>query len=226
VRPGEKIPVDARVVEGSSAVDESMLTGEPVPVAKEAADRVIGPTINQTGALVIEADKVGADTLLAQIVHLVAQAQRSRAPLQKLADRVAEWSAPPVIAAALAAFACWAVWGPEPRLAYALVNAVAVLIIACPCALGLATPISVMVATGRGAELGVLFRDAEAIERLATVTTLVVDKTGTLTQGRPALTDVLPLGEIDERTLISIAAGLDRASEHPLARAVVAGAQA
>ena len=226
VRPGEKIPVDARVVEGSSAVDESMLTGEPLPVAKHAGDRVIGATINQTGALVIEAEKVGADTLLAQIVHLVAQAQRSRAPLQKLADRVAEWFVPAVIAVALVAFACWALWGPEPRLAYALVNSVAVLIIACPCALGLATPISVMVATGRGAELGVLFRDAEAIERLATVTTLVVDKTGTLTQGRPALTDVLPLGEIDERTLLSIAAGLERSSEHPLAGAILEGAKA
>jgi Cu+-exporting ATPase len=226
VRPGEKIPVDARVVEGSSAVDESMLTGEPLPVAKHAGDRVIGATINQTGALVIEAEKVGADTLLAQIVHLVAQAQRSRAPLQKLADRVAGWFVPAVIAVALVAFACWALWGPEPRLAYALVNAVAVLIIACPCALGLATPISVMVATGRGAELGVLFRDAEAIERLATVTTLVVDKTGTLTQGRPALTDVLPLGGIDERTLLSIAAGLERSSEHPLAGAILEGAKA
>ena len=224
VRPGEKIPADARVVEGSSAVDESMLTGEPVPVAKHAGDRVIGATINQTGALVVQAEKVGADTLLAQIVHLVAQAQRSRAPLQKLADRVAEWFVPTVIAVALAAFACWAVWGPEPRLAYALVNAVAVLIIACPCALGLATPISVMVATGRGAGFGVLFRDAQAIETLASITTLVVDKTGTLTQGRPTLTDVLPLGDMDERTLLSIAAGLERSSEHPLAAAIVDGA--
>jgi Cu+-exporting ATPase len=226
VRPGEKIPVDARVVDGSSAVDESMLTGEPIPVSKHAGDRVIGATINQTGALVVEAEKVGADTLLAQIVHLVAEAQRSRAPLQKLADQVAAWFVPAVIAVALAAFACWAIWGPEPRLAYALVNAVAVLIIACPCALGLATPISIMVATGRGAELGVLFRNAEAIERLATVTTLVVDKTGTLTQGRPALTDALPLGDLDERTLLSVAAGLERSSEHPLAGAILEGAKA
>jgi Cu+-exporting ATPase len=226
VRPGEKIPVDARVVDGSSAVDEAMLTGEPIPVSKHAGDRVIGATINQTGALVVEAEKVGADTLLAQIVHLVAEAQRSRAPLQKLADQVAAWFVPAVIAVALAAFACWAIWGPEPRLAYALVNAVAVLIIACPCALGLATPISIMVATGRGAELGVLFRNAEAIERLATVTTLVVDKTGTLTQGRPALTDALPLGDLDERTLLSVAAGLERSSEHPLAGAILEGAKA
>jgi Cu+-exporting ATPase len=225
VRPGEKIPVDARVVDGSSAVDESMLTGEPVAVSKRAGDRVIGATINQTGALVVEAEKVGADTLLAQIVRLVAEAQRSRAPLQKLADRVAEWFVPTVIAVALVAFACWALWGPDPRLAYALVNAVAVLIIACPCALGLATPISVMVATGRAAELGVLFRDAEAIERLSTVTTLVVDKTGTLTQGRPTLTDALALGDLDERTLLSVAAGLERSSEHPLAAAILEGAK-
>ena len=226
VRPGEKIPVDARVVDGSSAVDESMLTGEPIPVSKRAGDRVIGATINQSGALVIEAEKVGSDTLLSQIVHLVAEAQRSRAPLQKLADRVAEWFVPAVIAVALAAFVAWALWGPEPSIGYALVNAVAVLIIACPCALGLATPISIMVATGRGAELGVLFRDAEAIETLATVSTLVVDKTGTLTQGRPALTDVVPVAGLDERTLLAVAAGLERSSEHPLAAAIVEGAKA
>ena len=226
VRPGEKIPVDARVVDGSSAVDESMLTGEPIPASKRTGDRVIGATINQAGALVVEAEKVGADTLLSQIVHLVAEAQRSRAPLQKLADRVAEWFVPAVVAVAVLAFVAWAFWGPEPRIAYALVNAVAVLIIACPCALGLATPISIMVAAGRGAELGVLFRDAEAIETFATVTTLVVDKTGTLTQGRPALTDVLPSSELDERTLLAIAAGLERSSEHPLAAAIVESARA
>ena len=225
VRPGEKVPVDARVIDGSSAVDESMLTGEPIPVSKRAGDRVIGATINQAGALVVEAEKVGSDTLLSQIVHLVAEAQRSRAPLQKLADRVAEWFVPAVIAVAVVAFIAWAIWGPAPSFGYALVNAVAVLIIACPCALGLATPISIMVATGRGAELGVLFRDAEAIETLATVSTLVVDKTGTLTQGRPALTDVVPIAEVNEHTLLAVAAGLERSSEHPLAAAIVEGAK-
>jgi Cu+-exporting ATPase len=226
VRPGEKVPVDGRVLEGSSAVDESMLTGEPIPVSKRAPDRVIGATINQTGALVIEAEKIGADTLLAQIVHLVAEAQRSRAPLQKLADRVSAWFVPAVVTVAVLTFSVWAIWGPEPRYAYALINAVAVLIIACPCALGLATPISIMVATGRGAGFGVLFRDAEAIETLEKVTTLVVDKTGTLTLGRPALQDVLPMPGRDERDVLALAAGLEKLSEHPLAAAIVEGARA
>jgi len=226
VRPGEKVPVDGRVLEGSSAVDESMLTGEPLPVSKRAGDRVVGATLNQSGALIIEAEKVGADTLLAQIVQLVAEAQRSRAPLQKLADRIAAWFVPAVMAVAALTFVLWMVLGPEPRFAHALINAIAVLIIACPCALGLATPISIMVATGRGAELGVLFRDAEAIEALTTVTTLVVDKTGTLTLGRPVLQDIVALGELDQRSLLGVAAGLERSSEHPLAAAIVEGAAA
>ena len=187
VRPGEKIPVDGRVVEGRSSVDESMLTGEPMPVDKAPGDRVVGATINQTGSSDHRAERVGADSLLSQIVSLVAQAQRSRAPLQRLADRVAAWFVPAVIVIAVLTFVAWWFVGPEPRLAYALVNAVAVLIIACPCALGLATPISIMVASGRGAQLGVLFRDAQAIEDLRKVDTLVLDKTGTITVGRPAL---------------------------------------
>jgi Cu+-exporting ATPase len=226
VRPGEKIPVDGRVLEGSSTVDESMLTGEPLPADKQPGDRVTGATINQTGALLIEAERVGADSLLAQIVALVAQAQRSRAPLQRLADRVAAWFVPGVIVVALASFVAWLTVGPEPRLAYAVVNAVAVLIIACPCALGLATPMSIMVASGRGAQLGVLFRDATAIEALRGVDTLVVDKTGTLTRGRPTLTRVVSFADMDEQALLAFAAGLEQASEHPLARAVVSGAEA
>ncbi len=226
VRPGEKVPADGRVLEGSSAVDESMITGEPMPAARHPGDKVIGATINQTGALVIEAQKVGSETLLAQIVHLVAEAQRSRAPLQKLADRVSAWFVPAVVAVAVVTFVVWAIWGPEPRYAYALINAVAVLIIACPCALGLATPISIMVATGRGAGFGVLFRDAEALEALEKVTTLVVDKTGTLTLGRPVLQDVVVLGAHDERALLGYAAGLEKLSEHPLAAAIVEGARA
>jgi P-type Cu+ transporter len=223
VRPGEKIPVDGRVVSGQSSVDESMLTGEPLPVTKCAGDQVVGATINQTGTLVIEAERVGADSLLAQIVALVSKAQRSRAPLQKLADRIAVWFVPTVIGIAIVTFIAWWVAGPEPRLAYALVNAVAVLIIACPCALGLATPISIMVASGRGAQMGVLFRNAEAIETLRTVDTLVLDKTGTLTQGRPALTQVIELGEFSQEAVLACAAGLERSSEHPLARAIVNG---
>ncbi len=225
VRPGEKVPVDGTVVEGRSAVDESMITGEPLPVAKEAGAKVIGATINQTGALVIEAKHVGAETLLSQIVHLVAEAQRSRAPLQKLADRVSLWFVPAVVAVAVLTFIVWGIWGPAPRMAYALINAVAVLIIACPCALGLATPISIMVATGRGAGFGVLFRDAEAIETMKKVTTLVVDKTGTLTLGRPVLQDVAALAGFEERSVLEVAAGLETMSEHPLAAAIVAGAK-
>jgi Cu+-exporting ATPase len=223
VRPGEKIPVDGRVVSGQSSVDESMLTGEPLPVNKGVGDHVVGATINQTGTLVIEAERVAADSLLSQIVALVSEAQRSRAPLQKLADRVAVWFVPTVIGISILTFIAWWVVGPEPRLAYALVNAVAVLIIACPCALGLATPISIMVASGRGAQMGVLFRNAEAIETLRTVDTLVLDKTGTLTQGRPALTQVIELGEFSQEAVLACAAGLERSSEHPLARAIVNG---
>jgi P-type Cu+ transporter len=224
VRPGEKIPVDGRVLDGHSSVDESMLTGEPMPLEKSAGDRVVGATINQTGTLVIEAERVGADSMLAQIVALVAQAQRSRAPLQRLADQVAAWFVPTVILIAIVTFVAWWFVGPEPRLAYALVNAVAVLIIACPCALGLATPISIMVASGRGAQLGVLFRDAQAIESLRSVDTLVLDKTGTITLGRPTFDRVIMANGFTETQVLSFAAGLDRTSEHPLARAIVAGA--
>jgi Cu+-exporting ATPase len=226
VRPGEKIPVDGRVMSGGSSVDESMLTGEPLPVEKSVGDQVVGATINQTGALVIEAEHVGADSLLAQIVTLVSQAQRSRAPLQKLADRVAAWFVPAVIVISIATFFVWWFVGPEPRLAYALVNGVAVLIIACPCALGLATPISIMVASGRGAQMGVLFRNAEAIETLRSVDTLVLDKTGPLTLGRPTLGQVIAFGDFSQSVVLACTAGLERASEHPLARAIVEGALA
>jgi Cu+-exporting ATPase len=226
VRPGEKIPVDGRVTEGRSAVDESMLTGEPLPVDKGPGDRVVGATLNQTGALVIVVERLGADSVLSQIVALVAQAQRSRAPLQRLADRAAAWFVPAVIAAALLTFVIWWLIGPEPRLAHAVINAVAVLIIACPCALGLATPISIMVATGRGAQLGVLFRDAKAIEALREIDTLVLDKTGTLTLGHPVMDRVLAVAPWSEREVLSLAAGLERSSEHPLAHAIVDGAAA
>ena len=225
VRPGEKVPVDGRIIEGRSSIDESMLTGEPMPIDKEPGDRVTGATINQTGSLVIEAERVGVDSLLSQIISLVAQAQRSRAPLQRLADRVAAWFVPSVIAIAVLTFFVWWAFGPEPRLAYAVVNAVAVLIIACPCALGLATPISIMVASGRGAQLGVLFRDARAIESLREIDALVVDKTGTLTLGRPALERVIAEEGFRDDELLALAAGLERASEHPLARAIVEGAK-
>jgi Cu+-exporting ATPase len=225
IRPGEKVPVDGVVVEGSSNVDESMVTGEPVPVEKRAGDRLIGATVNTTGSLLMRAERVGAETLLAQIVAMVAQAQRSRAPIQKLADRVSAWFVPAVIAVALATFGVWMYAGPEPRFIFALVNAVAVLIIACPCALGLATPMSVMVAAGKAAGAGVLFRNAEAIEVLRSVDTLVVDKTGTLTLGKPQLTSVLATG-IEENELLRLAASVERASEHPLAAAIVAGAEA
>ena len=225
VRPGEKVPVDAIVREGRSAIDESLVTGESLPVTKETGDTVIGGTLNQSGSLVIEADRVGRDTMLARIVALVAEAQRSRAPIQRLADAVAGWFVPAVILVALLAFAAWAIWGPEPRFTYALIAAVAVLIIACPCALGLATPMSIMVGVGRGAQAGVLIKNAEALERLEMVDTLVVDKTGTLTQGKPAVTAIIPAKSFDENELLRLAASVERASEHPLAAAVVAAAQ-
>jgi len=224
VRPGEKIPVDGVVTEGSSNVDESMVTGEPLPVEKRAGDRVIGATVNTTGSLLLRAERVGAETLLSQIVNMVAQAQRSRAPIQKLADKVSAWFVPAVIAASVITFAVWMTAGPSPRFAYALVNAVAVLIIACPCALGLATPMSVMVAAGKGATAGVLFRNAEAIETLRTIDTLVVDKTGTLTLGKPQLASVVTT-HFDETELLRLAASVERASEHPLAAAIIAGAE-
>ena len=224
VRPGEKVPVDGRITEGRSTFDESMLTGEALPVDKGPGDRVIGATLNQAGSVIIVAEKVGADSLLSQIVHLVSRAQRSRAPLQKLADRVAAWFVPAVLTIAVVTFLAWWFAGPEPRLAHALVNAVAVLIIACPCALGLATPISIMVASGRGAQSGVLFRDAQAIERLREIDTLVVDKTGTLTVGRPALHQVLTVAETHDDEVLALAAALEKSSEHPLARAIVDGA--
>jgi Cu+-exporting ATPase len=226
VRPGEKIPVDGGVFEGHSSIDESMLSGEAIPVEKQAGDRVIGGTINGSGTLQVLAEHVGRDTVLARIVALVAHAQRSKAPLQRLADRVSLFFVPAVVAIAVLTFIVWMLVGPEPHLAYAMVNAVAVLIIACPCALGLATPISIMVASGRGAENGALFRDAAAIERLAHVDTLVVDKTGTLTEGKPTLTDVIAAPGFDERAVLNFAASLEAASEHPLAHAVLEGAKA
>jgi Cu+-exporting ATPase len=225
VRPGEKVPVDGTVVEGRSAVDESMVTGESIPIEKGPGDRVIGATVNGTGALVMRAERVGSETLLAQIVRMVAEAQRSRAPIQKLADRVAAVFVPAVVAIAVLTFAIWAIRGPEPRMAYAIVNAVAVLIIACPCALGLATPMSVMVAAGKGATAGVLFKNAEAIEVLREVDTLVFDKTGTLTEGRPALGAVETVSGQADRELLRLASGLELASEHPLAAAIVRGAE-
>jgi Cu+-exporting ATPase len=225
VRPGEKIPADGRIVEGQSSIDESMLTGEPLPADKKPGDRVVGATINQTGSVLVAVERLGSDSLLSQIVAMVSQAQRSRAPLQRLADKVAAWFVPAVILIAISTFFVWWFVGPEPRLAHALVNAVAVLIIACPCALGLATPISIMVASGRGAQLGVLFRDAQAIEALRDVDTLVVDKTGTLTVGRPVLDRVLVTGSWTETEMLRLAAGLEKSSEHPLARAIVRAAK-
>lgn len=225
VRPGEKVPVDGIVREGSSSVDESMVTGEPIPVEKGPGDKVIGATVNATGGFVMEAERVGADSLLSQIVNLVAQAQRTRAPLQKVADRVAGIFVPAVLLAATLTFIAWSVWGPAPRLGHAVVNAIAVVIIACPCALGLATPMSIMVATGKGASAGVLFRNAEAIETLRKVDTLVVDKTGTLTEGKPKLMEVVALPGQTEAQLVAWAAGLELGSEHPLAAAILAGAK-
>ncbi|MGH7700643.1 MAG: copper-transporting P-type ATPase [Gemmatimonadales bacterium] len=226
VRPGEKVPVDGVVLDGSSAVDESMITGEPIPVEKRSGERVIGATVNGTGSLVMRAERVGAETMLARIVRMVAEAQRSRAPLQKLADRVAAYFVPAVVVVAMLTFGAWGLLGPEPRLAHALVNAVAVLIIACPCALGLATPMSIMVASGKGAMAGVLFKNAEAIEVLREVDTLVLDKTGTLTVGKPALTGIEAAPEWKEGEVLRLAASLERGSEHPLAAAIVDGAGA
>ncbi len=225
VRPGEKVPVDGIVIEGSSFIDESMISGEPIPVEKVAGDRVTGATVNGTGGFIMEAQRVGANSLLAQIVRMVSEAQRSRAPIQRLADVVAGYFVPVVVLAAAVTFAVWAIFGPDPAMAYAIINAVAVLIIACPCALGLATPMSIMVGTGRGATVGVLIKNAEALEILEKVDTLVVDKTGTLTEGKPRLSRVVPAAGVDEEELLRLAASLERGSEHPLAAAIVAGAQ-
>ena len=225
VRPGDKVPVDGVVLEGRSSVDESMVTGEPIPVEKTPGSRVTGGTVNGTGSFVIRAERVGRDTLLAQIVHMVSEAQRSRAPIQRLADVVSSYFVPAVVLVAVLTFVGWALWGPEPRLAYGLVNAVAVLIIACPCALGLATPMSIMVATGRGAMAGVLIRNAEALELLEKVNTLVVDKTGTLTEGRPKLVTIEAVAGQSPTELLRLAATLERGSEHPLAAAIVGGAE-
>jgi len=226
VRPGEKIPVDGIVLEGSSSVDESMISGEPIPIEKGAKDKLTGATVNGTGSLIMRAERVGSETVLAQIVRMVSEAQRSRAPIQKLADTVAGYFVPAVIGIAALTFAVWSFVGPEPRMAHALIAAVAVLIIACPCALGLATPMSIMVATGKGAAAGVLFKNAEAIEFMRQVDTLVVDKTGTLTEGKPKLVAVNPSEGFDEQRLLQLAASLERGSEHPLAAAIVSGAEA
>jgi P-type Cu+ transporter len=225
VRPGEKIPVDGELIEGRSAVDESMVTGESMPVTKEVGAKVIAGTLNTTGGFIMRAEKVGRDTMLSRIVQMVAAAQRSRAPIQRLADQVSGWFVPTVIAAALVAFAAWAVYGPEPRFAFGLVAAVTVLIIACPCALGLATPMSIMVGVGRGAEVGVLIKNAEALERMEKIDTLVVDKTGTLTEGKPKVVAVIPAEGFEEGQVLRLAASLEKASEHPLALAIVAAAQ-
>ena len=224
VRPGEKVPVDGILVDGRSSLDESMVTGESMPVTKETGAKLIGGTLNQTGAFIMRAEKVGRDTMLSQIVQMVATAQRSRAPIQRLADQVSGWFVPAVIAVAIIAFAVWAMFGPEPRLAYGLVAAVTVLIIACPCALGLATPMSIMVGVGRGAQAGVLIKNAEALERMERVNTLVVDKTGTLTEGKPKVVAVVPADGMGESELLRLAASVERASEHPLARAIVEAA--
>jgi len=225
VRPGEKVPVDGVVLEGSSAVDESMVSGEPLPISKRVKDKLIGATVNGTGSLLMRAERVGSETLLAQIVRMVAEAQRSRAPIQKLVDIVSGYFVPAVVVVAVITLIVWGFWGPEPRLAHAVINAVAVLIIACPCALGLATPMSIMVGTGRGASMGVLIKNAESLEILCKIDTLVVDKTGTLTEGKPKLTAVEPAAGFDADTVLHLAASLERASEHPLAAAIVRGAE-
>src|SRR3989440_5480439 len=225
VRPGEKVPVDGVVIEGRSSLDESMLTGESMPVTKEPGAKVIAGTLNATGSFVMRAEKVGRDTMLAQIVQMVAAAQRSRAPIQRVADRVSSWFVPSVIAVAAIAFAAWAWFGPEPRYAYALVAAVSVLIIACPCALGLATPMSIMVGVGRGAQAGVLIKNAEALERTERIDTLIVDKTGTLTEGKPKVVSIVPASGFAEDDILRLAASVERASEHPLADAVVRAAK-
>jgi len=225
VRPGEKVPVDGIILEGRSTLDESLVTGESMPISKETGARVIAGTVNQSGSFVMRADKVGRETLLAQIVQMVAEAQRSRAPIQRLADQVAGWFVPAVIVAALAAFAAWSIFGPEPKMAFALVSAVSVLIIACPCALGLATPMSIMVGVGRGAQVGVLIRNAEALERMERVDTLVIDKTGTLTEGRPGVTTIVAIAGCPENEILQLAASVERASEHPLAAAIVRAAK-
>src|SRR5206468_3958485 len=216
---------DGVVLDGRSAIDESMVTGESMPVTKTVGDKLIGGTINQSGALIMRAEKVGRDTLLAQIVQLVAEAQRSRAPIQRLADQVSGWFVPTVIAIAALAFAAWAIWGPEPRFSFGLVAAVTVLIIACPCALGLATPMSIMVGVGRGAQAGVLIKNAEALEHMEKVDTLVIDKTGTLTEGKPAVTSIVPAPGFVEAEVLRLSASVERASEHPLAVAIVAAAE-
>ena len=225
VRPGDKIPVDGEVIEGRSTVDESMLTGEPVPVEKTPGDRVSAGTVNQSGSFIFRAERVGSETMLARIVQMVAEAQRSRAPIQRLVDVVAGWFVPAVVVIAIIAFVVWSIFGPPPAMAYGLIAAVSVLIIACPCALGLATPMSIMVGTGRGAQAGVLIKNAEALERFAKVDTLVVDKTGTLTEGKPKVTTLVPAEGMDENELLRLAASLERASEHPLAAAIVAAAK-
>jgi Cu+-exporting ATPase len=223
VRPGEKVPVDGEVVDGQSTIDESMITGEPMPVQKQPGDKITGATVNQTGSFVMKAERVGGETLLSQIVQMVAEAQRSRAPIQRIADLAASYFVPAVLGVAVITFIVWALWGPEPTMAYAIVNAVAVLIIACPCALGLATPMSIMVGVGRGAQAGVLIKNAEALEVMEDVDTLVVDKTGTLTEGKPRLVTVQPVDDFDENELLRLAASLERGSEHPLADAIVRG---